>query len=577
MSSTPSIPHLLKTASSSHHLIVHNSPFLLLPAELHNSTLSSAPHMSATNIWPSLASTHINTVLGSVSWRQIEPTEGSFDFSNLRAILADAREYGMKVILLWFGSYKNGMSTYVPGWVKRDVGRFPRCHVFEAGGRKKTVEVLSPFCKEACEADGRAFGALMEWLRDEDGVANTVIMVQVENEVGLLGDARDRSRVADELFDAPVPIDLVRCLHLKELKGGLHPEFVKRFPNFSSLRAGTSTWIDVFGKRDIRNAEEIFMAYHFSRYVEHVAAAGKRIYPLPLYTNAWLNADNPAALDPSSLPSTIAVGGGDTPGIYPSGGPVPHCLDVYSFNCPSIDFFSPDIYFHNYETMCRDYSHDGQPLFIPEQQRTEKGARRIWSAYANYGALGCSPFGIDSATKEETRTWGKHFGLMHSVRKQILDAQAKGPGEMLGFFFDEFDATRKDKERSWTKVMGGFEVIIERAFVFGTPGPGAGMVIHQGEGKFLCIGWGFNVSFRSTNPKSTFTGILHVEEKEADPETCELKTMRLLNGDETRGGKCLIMPNEDPDYGGFPVAVTIPARTAIAECWAYSLEEQEGD
>jgi hypothetical protein len=280
-----------------------------------------------------------------------------------------------------------------------------------------------------------------------------------------------------------------------------------------------------------------------------------------MYANAWLNFDE----------MSIA-GGGAKAGIYPSGGPLPHTLDIWKFNAPSLDFLAPDLYLNEYEGTCRDYRHGGQVLFIPEQRRDEFGARRIWSAYANHLTIGCAPFGIDSLQAEKC-AFTKHFGLLHSLRKQILEVQANRPKDMFGFYFDEYEESLKEQEKPWTKTLGAFHVSITRAFVFGTPGPGAGMIIHQGEGKFLCAGWGWQVSFQSTNPASAFTGILRAEEKSVDPDTCELTTLRLLNGDETRSGKCLIMPNEDPDYGGFPIAVTGPAYTGVAECWAYSLEE----
>jgi hypothetical protein len=315
----------------------------------------------------------------------------------------------------------------------------------------------------------------------------------------------------------------------------------------------------------------MFMADSFSRYIHQVASAGHTEYSLPLFANVWLNLDDPDCLDAAGTPVVV---GGHKPGAYPSGGPVPHVLDIYAFNAPSLAFIGPDLYFSDYKLTCQNYRHAGQPLFIPEQQRTELGARRIWSAYANHLALGCSPFGIDSLQASGS-PWTKHYALIHSLRKQVLDAQASRPEDMLGFYFDELANNIKDQ--TWSKDMGAFNVTITRAFVFGQPGPGAGMVIHQGDGKFLCAGWGFNVAFRSTNPKSTFTGILHAEEKEVNPESGELSTLRLLGGDETRSGHFMIMPNEDPDYGGFPVAVTIPARTGIAECWAYSLEEGDED
>ncbi|KAH6644851.1 glycoside hydrolase superfamily [Boeremia exigua] len=561
---TAAIPHLRKTKTSS-QLIVNGKPFLMLSAELHNSTLSSAKYMADDKIWQNMRDTHINTLLGSVSWEQIEPEEGKFDFANLDAVITAAREHNMKLVLLWFGSFKNALSTYVPAWVKKDVKRFPRVHVIEAGNRKRTLELISPFSENGWTADAKAFGTLMAHLKEFD-TDSTVVMVQVENETGLLGDSRDRSKIAEKKYSEAVPQDVIQ--HLKT-HAHLHPEFTSRFPEISSVSAG-ATWKEVFGAKDEVNAEEMFMANAFSRYIEHVAAAGKAAYPIPLYANVWLNFDNPDDLDQSI---EAVVGGGAKAGIYPSGGPCPHTTDVYKFNAPSLDFISPDLYFHDYEQTCINYRHNNQPLFIPEQRRDEYGVRRVWLAYGTYLALGCSPFGIDSLPAAESPAT-KHYKLIHSLRHQILEAQAERPEDMFGFFFDD---AQKPGEKPWTKDIAGYTVIVERAFVFGKAGPGAGIVIHQGDGKFLCAGWGFNLSFKSTSPKSTFTGILHAEEKEIDAETGALSTLKILGGDETRSGEFLIMPNEDPDYGGFPIAVTIPARTCIAECWAYSLEETEED
>ncbi|KAF2621460.1 glycoside hydrolase family 35 protein [Macroventuria anomochaeta] len=564
------IPHLRKTKTSS-QLIVNGKPFLMLSAELHNSTLSSAKYMADDKIWQNMRDMHINTLLGSISWEQVEPEEGNFDFSNLDAVILAAREHNMKLVLLWFGSFKNALSTYVPAWVKKDVKRFPRAHTIEAGNRKRTLELLSPFSENSWTADAKAFAKLMGHLKEFDGQHSTVLMVQVENETGLLGDFRDRSKVAEKKYSEAVPKDLLE--HLQTNYADLHPEFTKRFPEIKTATVGSS-WKDVFGSKDEVNAEEIFMADAFSKYIHHVASAGKAEYSIPLYVNVWLNFDIPGDLDLAEV--DVVVGGGAKAGIYPSGGPCPHTTDVYKFNAPSLDFISPDLYFHDYEQTCINYRHGNQPLFIPEQRRDEYGIRRVWLAYGTYLALGCSPFGIDSLSAAESPAT-KHYRLIHSLRNQILEAQAERPEDMFGFFFDDFVEGQKIAEKPWTKIIAGYEVIVERAFVFGKAGPGAGIVIHQGDGKFLCAGWGFNLSFKSTNPKSTFTGILHAEEKEVNAETGELSTLKVLGGDETRSGEFLIMPNEDPDYGGFPIAVTIPARTCIAECWAYSLEETEDD
>lgn len=314
------------------------------------------------------------------------------------------------------------------------------------------------------------------------------------------------------------------------------------------------------------------MAYHIARYVGRVAAAGKAQHPLPLYANVWLNFDDPSALDLRDLP--IVVGGGADPGIYPSGGPCPHVLDIWRFHVsPALDFLAPDLYVHDYETICRDYTAQGQPLFIPEQRRDGYGARRVWLALATYGALGTAPFGIDTGAEEI----GREYRLLAQTQAFLL---AAAPQDRMGFFFDELPAQYKDVDGSgaeqWRRVFGDIEVIVERCFVFGKPGPGAGMVIHLGHARFLLVGRGFHVRFRSVRPEATFAGILWAEEKEVDANG-QLQTLRVLNGDETRSGEFVMMPNDDPDYGGFPIAVTIPARTCIAEVEAYWVQEDEAD
>ncbi|KAF9873795.1 glycoside hydrolase [Colletotrichum karsti] len=555
-------PHLRRSNGNT-QLILKGKPFLMLSGELHNSSLSSARFMS--EVWGPMKSAHINTLLGAVTWEDIEPTEGNFTFSELDAVLAGARKHDMHLVLLWFGTYKNGISTYAPHWVKRDTKRFPRCQVLEAGGVKRTVEMVSPLSDECCKADSRAFAALMKHLAEVDSEHNTVLMVQVENETGLLGDSRDRSRRADKAFASPVPESLLK--HLNEKKDELHPKFTARFA--VPPASGSHSWNDIFGAGHA--ADEAFMAYHISSYVGRVAAAGKKEYDIPLYTNTWLNFDDPSQLDLRGVP--IVVGGGADPGVYPSGGPCPHVLDIWRYNTiftpeKALDFLAPDLYFHNYETVCRDYTAQGNPLFIPEQRRDENGARRVWLSYGTYGALGASPFGIDTGAD----VVGREYKLLSQVAPFLL---AAAPEDRMGFFFDE-EPDPVGKGEKWSKVFGDIEVIVERAFVFGKAGPGGGMVIHLGNAKFLAIGRGFNVKFKSARKEATFTGILAAAEKEVD-ENGQLRTLRVFNGDETRSGEFLIMPNDDPDYGGFPIAVTIPARTCIAEVEAYWVAEDEED
>ncbi|KAL4969912.1 glycoside hydrolase superfamily [Aspergillus stella-maris] len=560
-----SIAHL-RHSENGIHLIVKDKPVLLLPGELHNSSLSSARYMST--VWPEMRAQSINTLLGAVTWEMIEPVEGKFDFTELDRVIIDARHYGIYLVLLWFGSYKNGISTYVPHWVKGNVKRFPRVHVWDPEkGEKRTIEMISPLSEEGWKADARAFGKLMEHIKEVDEKHSTVVMVQLQNETGLLGDSRDRSVRAEEVFQAGVPTHLLNYLLSSKT---LHPRFTERYGKRlpSHTCGGSYTWDSIFGPGTA--ADEAFMAYYISKYVGHVAEAGKRAYYIPLYTNTWLNFDDHSALDLHGYP--IVVSGGARPGIYPSGGPCPHVSDIWRFNAPALDFLAPDLYFHDYELVCRDYTVPStNPLFIPEQRRDEHGARRVWLAYATYGALGTSPFGVDT----EATIVGREYKLLEQTSQFLLNAK---PSQRMGFFFDDIPETgeRKGKE-TWTRTFGDLEVIIERAFVFGKPGPGGGMIIQLGDensSRFLAVGRGFQVRFRGLDENATFTGILGAWEKEVDDVTGELSTLRTLNGDETRSGEFLIMPNDDPDYGGFPIAVTIPARTCIAEVEAYTVSEK---
>jgi hypothetical protein len=549
------LPHLARSSNGNTQLIVDGKPYLILGGELHNSSLSSAKFMD--EVFPAMKAQSINTLLGAVSWEDIEPKEGQFDFTQLDGVLQGARRNGMRLVLLWFGTYKNGLSTYVPGWVKRDVKRFPRVQILKAGGVKKSLEMISPLSEECVTADSKAFAALMQHLAEVDGEKHTVIMVQVENETGLLGDSRDRSKKTDDAFKKPVPQEL-----LKHLSGSnLHSRFKKRFPKIPT--GGEHSWEDVFGAGEPAN--EAFMAYHLSKFVGRVAASGRKEYQIPLYANTWLNFEDHSELELTGLPTV--VGGGQVAGGYPSGGPCPHMLDIWRLNTPALDFLAPDLYIQNYELICQLYSENGNPLFIPEMRRDAPGARRLWLSLATYGALGIGPFGIDTLA----HIVGREYKLISQVSSFLL---AAAPEDRFGFFFDEEPLPNaKDK---WTKIIGDYKVIIERCFVFGKQGPGAGMVIHLGAGKFLCVGRGFHVYFESVRKEATFTGILRAEEKEVG-EDGVLHTLRVLNGDETRSGTFLMMPNDDPDYGGFPIAVTIPARTGIAEVEAYWVQEDEED
>ncbi|CAH0024690.1 unnamed protein product [Clonostachys rhizophaga] len=557
------MPHLQRNENSK-QLIVNGRPFLIRAGELQNSSLTSVEYMEP--VWQKMIDTNINTLLGCVTWEMIEPEEDAFDFSILDEIILAARKHSMHLVLLWFGSFKNGLSTYVPPWVKQNAKRFPRAKLRKAGGRLETADVLSLFHPESRNADAKAFGALMKHLRDLDRSHSTVIMVQVENESGLLGDSRDGSELAEQAFRQPVPRDLVEFF--TSSWEHLHDDIKKHnLAHFSPEGLEGGDWETVFGSSP--RTDELFMAYHYALYVNQVAGAGKSQYPIPHYTNMWMN----YAGDDTDNDFPVIVGGGGMPGDYPSGGAVSNVMDVWMHFAPNLDFLGPDIYLNDYDRSCEKYRHRNQPLFVPEQRRDDYGARRIWIAYGSHAAIGVAPFGVDTV-EPANNPFTKHYGLLKSVSAIVLEAQ-RLPNSSVGFCFDEIpngssNSMSHPVKRSW----GDFDITIDRCFVFGKPGPGAGMVIHRGHGKFLLIGWGFHVSAKSSLRNATFTGILKAEEKAVDDEeTGRLRVVRVLNGDETRSGSFAMMPNEDPDYDGFPISVTVPARTMIAEVTFYSISE----
>ncbi|KAF2151513.1 glycoside hydrolase family 35 protein [Myriangium duriaei CBS 260.36] len=558
------IPHLRNVANS-RQLIVNETPFLMLAGELQNSSFSCPEHMQ--HVWSKLKSAHVNTVLGSVAWEQIEPTEGQFDFHFLDRLLAQVRSHGLHLVLLWFGSFKNGLSTYAPPWAKQDNARFPRAKIRGPNGVLKTADTFSIFGPEACKSDRKAFVALMQHIRNVDEAYGTVLMVQVENEVGILGDSRDYSELAEKASHEPVPDDLVQFL--RDGWSGTNESFQQKFAELKHVttRAGGCLhWTDL--AINTPQGNELFMAYHYAHFVETVASAGKRVYPLPMYTNVWQNYGGNDA-DPHA---PIVAGGGSSPGDYPSGGGVPDVLDVWQAFAPSLDFIAPDIYLNDYEKTCAKYRHNNNTLFIPEQRRDEHGALRIWSAFGSYQCIGTAPFGIDTV-EPDLNPFRKHYQLLAKVSMIVIDAQARGNAS-IGFFFDELLPDGSDPSAPVNAEFGAWNLLIERSFVFGRPSPGSGMIIHVKVDEFLLIGWGFQVTFQSKAPNAIFTGLLKFEERDVvNVATGEMETLRWLNGDETRSGQHAIMPSEDPDYDGFPISITIPAGTGIAMCQPYVLRE----
>jgi beta-galactosidase GanA len=330
-----------------HSMLVDDKPYLMLGAQVHNS--SNYPAVLP-QIWPVMKALNANTIEIPVAWEQFEPVEGKFDYSWVSTLLAQARQNDMRVVLLWFGSWKNGESTYTPEWVKNDTSRFPR--LLNRDGRP--TKTLSPLGEATLAADRKAFMMLMRHLKQSDP-KHTVIMVQVENEIGTHGVARDYSPAAEELFNQPVPEAVLRA---------------------SGKPAGT--WTAAFGKE----AEQAFAAWTYARFVQEVAAAGKAEKNLPMYTNA-------AVFDATSTMMAAQVA---------SGGPNWNVLPIWKAIAPALDLIGPDLYLpleKTYLGLLDRYTRSDNALFVPETSNAVTAARFFWAALGR-GAIGWAPFGMDA-------------------------------------------------------------------------------------------------------------------------------------------------------------------------------------
>ena len=423
------LPFLRETAGGT-QLVVDGRPALLLGGQLHNSSASSPAHMLP--VWDRLSGTGIGAVIGTASWAQVEPVEGTFDFGTVDAQIAEARARGLRLVLIWFGAFKNAGSTYAPGWVRADLGRFPRAAVREDKKQVFTYPgampkpVLSVFGAELLDADRRAFVRLLDHLGAVDP-DHVVVMVQVENEVGLLRDSRDRSPEADAVWREPVPQELID--HLVAHRGELRPELAALWDRQGNRRSGT--WSEVFG--DTWEAHEVFMAWGFARYAGALAAAGKAVLPLPMYANAWLG---PQPGQPEA-------------GHYPSGGPVGRVIDVWKAAAPALDLVAPDIYVDDVKSVLRDYDRPDNPLFVPES-RIETG--RLFWALGHHRAIGFSVFGVDDLRPGSR--FGRACALLGEMEDVVTAAQAEG--RIAGILLE-------DGETEQEFTLGGYDIVARNA------------------------------------------------------------------------------------------------------------------
>ncbi|MHA4870088.1 GH35 family beta-galactosidase [Duganella sp. PWIR1] len=448
-------------------LIVDGAPFVILGGQAQNS--SNYP-LALNKVWAAIKDMNANTLEIPVAWEQIEQVEGKFDFSYVDTLVAEARKNKVKLVLLWFGTWKNTGPNYVPEWVKFNNARFPR--MLDKDG--KNIYCLSPQGEETLKADKKAFVALMAHIKKIDEAQRTVIMMQVENEVGTYGFARDYAPKAEAQFNQPVP------------------QAVLDYKKSPVALAKSGTWKQVYGDY----ADEYFHAYSIASYIEEIAKAGRAVYNLPMFVNNALR---------DSLESPVKPWKEN----FASGGPTYDVIDIYRAAAPHIDFAGPDVYGPDSKKFTATLDHfqrKDNPLMVPEISNAPEYVRYTFQVLGR-GAIGFSPFGIDYADysnfplghKATDKTMTEPFGKIYAAFRPMERQWAKWAFEGRTYGIAEGD----DRQPQTVDMKGWKATISFREWQFGeqkyfkdvkdvpagTEKPNGGVAIAQiGENEFIIIG-----------------------------------------------------------------------------------------
>ncbi|MET0319608.1 MAG: DUF5597 domain-containing protein [Duganella sp.] len=495
-----------------HTLMVDGAPFVMFGGQAQNS--SNYP-LALNKVWAAIKDANANTLEIPVAWEQIEATEGKFDFSYVDTLVAEARKNKVRLVLLWFGTWKNTGANYAPEWVKFDNARFPR--MLDQEG--KPIYCLSPQGEETLKADKKAFVALMTHIKKIDDVQRTVIMMQVENEVGTYGYARDYGPRAEAQFNQPVP-----------------DEVLKRKKSPVAL-AASGTWKQVYGDY----ADEYFHAYSVAKYIGDIAKAGRDVYNLPMYVNNSIRDPLEEPVKPWNK-------------NFASGGPTFDVIDIYKAAAPAIDFAAPDIYspdWRKFVATLDKFQRPDNALAVPEMSNAPEYVRYAYLVLGR-GAINFSPFGIDYADysnfplghkavdKTMTEPYGKIFGAFRPMERQW--AKWAFEGRTHGVAEGDDRQPQKLALKGWNATISFREWQFGEAQYFkdvkdlpaNTDKPNGGVAIAQiADNEFIIVGQHARVKIDSAEGKPTMWA--RVEEGYYD-KSGKWIMERNWNGDQTDYG-----------------------------------------
>ena len=497
--SVETIPAIIEK-NGRHTLLVDGQPYLILGGQAHNS--SAWPGM-LTQLWSAIAKMNANTLEVPIYWEQIEAQPEKFDFSLIDTLLTQARQHKVRLVLLWFATWKNGSNHYMPEWMKRDATKYPSI----TGKNGKPVDSPSPNIKATMEADTKAFAAVMKYLKKADA-QHTVIMIQVENEPGAWGSVRDYSAIAQKLFEGTVPAELLKPEVLKALNNPVVTE---------------GSWQKVFGN----NADEYFQAWSVARFIGQVAAAGKAEYPLPMYVNAALR-------DPLTNPSATT---------YESGGPTDNVIPIWKAAAPSIDFVAPDIYLSGSEKILKVidlYDRPDNTLFVPEASSSADKVKYLYEVIAR-GGIGFSPFGVDDNGREATAAEIEErlapFALEYAMAAPMMRelAQWGFEGKIKAVVEREDHAEQRIDLGAWEAVVSFGGAGRGNAAPPNAQPTGKAMIVQLEENKFILVGTLCHFTFHPVG-KNLGKAWQYLKVEEGHYEKGAFRSLRIRNGDETDWG-----------------------------------------
>jgi hypothetical protein len=448
----------LQKQGTATRLIVNGQPMLVLGGELSNSAVTSISDIDS--VLPRMHTLGLNTVFVPIYWDLTEPEEGRFNFSLVDEEIKVARENHLKLILLWFGAWKNSMSCCAPLWFKKDISRFPRA-MTEDG---KSLEIASAFSLHVEEADKKAFCQLMQHLADIDSKESTVIMIQVENEIGMLESARDHSPLAEKVF-----------------KGGRWRQ-----------------WTGDVGVPSSPEQDERFQAFYYARYVEQLVSAGKEILNIPMYVNAAMNSR------------------GRKPGEYPSAGPLAHLLPIWKKVAPDIDIYAPDIYDTGFKDWVKQYKKTDNPFFTPETRLGKYSGVRALYVFGEVDAMGFSTFALDQAPEEVTRYVSQSYDLLRQLSPLLLKKQGKGLS--WGVLFNQKDRERIIEDNGVVLIVRHYYTLPwDSRATDGSIWPeGGGLILKLDKYDYLIAGSGIVVTFQTASEKKQEENVKRGEDGFAD-------------------------------------------------------------